>query len=84
MRKAATRYSISVENPLRASFDVYLNDKHAALDLVASCTCDQARNLLRDLYIQAPHAVAKAMALRYPYTAEQADEVERVIQDTLL
>lgn len=76
-------YGIPVENPLRASFDVYLDDKHAALDLITSMTCNQTRGLLRDLYVDAPHAVAKAMAIRFPYSRDRADTTEHNIQELL-
>lgn len=78
-----SRYSITGDSPLRESFDVYLKDKHAALDLITGMTCNETRGVLRDLYIDAPHALAKALAIRFPWSAEQADETEGHVQDLL-
>jgi len=77
------RYSVSVENPLRESFDIYMWDTHAALNQITACTGEQARNLLRDMYVNAPHALAKALAIRYPWSPEVADAAESVIQESL-
>lgn len=79
-----SRYSIKGDSPLRESFDVYLNDKHAAFDRIAMLDSCEARDMLRSLYMSAPHAVAKDLAIHYPWSALAADEAERFIQDTLL
>lgn len=78
-----SKQSDDCDSPLRDSFNVYLNDKHAASDLILSMGHCEAQNALHELLWTAPHAVAKVLALLYPYNAEQADRVERVIQGTL-
>jgi len=79
-----SRYSINGDSPLKESFDVYLHDKHAALDRIAMLGPCESRDMLRSLYLAAPHAVAKDLAIHYPWSALVADEAERFIQDTLL
>ncbi len=79
-----SRYSIKGDNPLRESFEMYLNDKHAAMDRIAMLGPCESRDMLRSLYMSAPHAVAKDLAIHYPWSALAADEVEAFIQDTLL
>jgi len=54
-----SRYSINGDSPLKESFDVYLHDKHAALDRIAMLGPCESRDMLRSLYLAAPHAVAK-------------------------
>ena len=78
------RYGVTVENPLRESFDTYLHDPSAALTQITSLDRGEAQELLRDLYINAPHALAKCLALRYPWCAEVADTAERYVQETLV
>lgn len=77
------RYSVNAESPLRISYDVYLGDKHAALDRIQTLDAPTARLLLVNLYLNAPHAVAKALAIAYPWSADVADQVERFIQQSL-
>lgn len=78
-----SRYSIKGDSPLRESFDVYLNDKHAAFDRIAMLNDHQAHDLIRGLMVSAPHAVAKELAIHYPWGPTAADEAERFIQDSL-
>lgn len=75
--------SQSVENPLRESFDIYLYDKHTANDLIASLSHKDSRDLLLLLRELAPHAVAKALAVLYPWSATVADETEARLQEML-
>lgn len=82
-RTVNRQYGISGDSPLRESFNVYLSDKHAALDCITGMTCNETRGVLRDLYIQAPHALAKVLAIRFPWSVEQADETEGHVQDLL-
>lgn len=74
--------SQSVENPLRESFDVYLNDKYAASDLIQTLTVADLRGVLQMTRDIAPHAVAKVLAIFWPYCATLADEVEAAIQES--
>lgn len=77
------RYSIAVENPLRVSFDTYLSDPAAALTQIAALDRFECKQLLHDLYVHAPHALAKALAIRYPWSADIADRAERIVQECL-
>jgi len=78
-----SRYSVKAENPLRVSFDVYLNDRHAGADLITGMTCNEARGLLRDIREHAPHVFAKCAAIRFPWDDVQANATEHGIQELL-
>lgn len=77
------RYCIKGDSPLRASFDMYLDDHHAAQDRITTLGLEGAKQLLRDLYADAPHAVSKALAIRHPWSPEEANDVETAIQEML-
>lgn len=76
--------SSDVSSQLALSFDVYLHDRHTAADQIVALTHSQARMLLLDLWTNAPHAVARALAIAYPWSADVADQAERMTQDTLI
>lgn len=75
------RYSINASNPLRESFDLYLSETEETRDVIKSLDIFGTRQLLMDLYRNAPHAVAKALAIRHPWSPDLADEAEAHVQD---
>jgi len=77
------RYSIPVENPLRKSYELYLSETEETRDVIRSLDIFGTRQLLMDLYREAPHAVAKTLAIRHPWSADLADEAEAYVQQLL-
>lgn len=77
------RYCADAQDPLKASFQVYLHDSKAAHNQIQALSGQDARGVLMFLYGSAPHAVAKQLAIFWPWTADNADAAEAHVQESL-